>query len=169
MISYIILWVFCLLCIGYFIFLYLFHIKLWKLWRNIDILFHKKSQVIPALYEVSKNDIIKPDEIFKGIFTLRLEIFSKNNFLDHFYDTILLQQKIHKELDFIFRVASKHPKLIKNHKFYYLKEVIFWLSTELWENISLYKKMSKKYNQLRILKYFTIIWIFMPIQKKEEI
>lgn len=120
-------------------------------------MFHKKSQIIPALYEITQPYIIKPEEIFAEILRLRLEIFSKRKLLQHFYDTIGLQQKIHKELDFIFRVASKHPKLIKDYKFYYIKETIFDLSQELADNVKLYKTMSKKYNQMRLLKYFTII------------
>lgn len=169
MIIYIILWLLSLVWLLYFLFLYLFHLKLKKLWDKIDVLFHKKSQIIPALYEISRNYIIKPDEIFSEILALRLEIFTKRKFLQHFYETISIQQKIHKELDFIFRVASKHPKLIKDYKFYYLKETIFQLSEELWDNIQLYKNMSKKFNKLRLLKYFTLIGIFIPVQKKEEI
>lgn len=169
MIFYIILSVFSVIGICYFLFLFLFNLKLLKLGKKIDILFHKKSQIIPALFEVSKEYIVKPEEIFSQILHLRLEIFSNHWLNKNFYDTIGLQQKIHKELDFIFRVCSKHPKLIKNYKFYYIKEVIFSLSEELWENIKLYKFMSKKYNQLRFFKIFTIIWIFIPVQKKEEI
>lgn len=169
MLAYIILWVLSIIFIIYFLFLYLFHVKLIQLWDKIDVLFHKKSQIIPALYEITQPYIIKPEEIFAEILRLRLEIFSKRKLLQHFYDTIGLQQKIHKELDFIFRVASKHPKLIKDYKFYYIKETIFDLSQELADNVKLYKTMSKKYNQMRLLKYFTIIWIFIPIEKKEEI
>ncbi len=168
MVTYIILWIFAIVGIWYFLFLYLFHLKLIKLGKNIDILFHKKSQIIPALYEISQHYIVKPEEIFSEILRLRLTLFNQRKFLDNFYDTIDLQQKIHKELDFIFRVSSKHPKLIKNYKFYYIKEVIFSLSQDLWENVKLYKFMSKKYNQLRFFKIFTIVWIFIPIQKKEE-
>ncbi len=169
MIFYIILSIFSIIGICYFLFLFLFNLKLLKLGKKIDVLFHKKSQIIPALFEVSKEHIVKPEEIFSQILHLRLEIFSNRWLNKNFYDTIGLQQKIHKELDFIFRVCSKHPKLIKNYKFYYIKEVIFSLSEELWENIKLYKFMAKKYNQIRSIKYFTIIWIFIPIQKKEEI
>ncbi len=168
MITYIILWVFSIIGICYFLFLYLLHLKLTKLGNKIDVLFHKKSQVIPALYEISQHYIVKPEEIYSEILRLRLELFNKRTFLWNFYDTIWLQQKIHKELDFIFRISSKHPKLIKNYKFYYIKEVIFSLSEELWANVKLYKFMAKKYNQLRFFKIFTIIWIFIPIQKKEE-
>lgn len=169
MLGYIILWIFSIICMIYFLFLYLFHRKLIELWDKIDVLFHKKSQIIPALYEITQWYIVKPEEIFAEILRLRLEIFSKRKFLQHFYDTIWLQQKIHKELDFIFRVASKHPKLIKDYKFYYIKETIFTLSEELAENVKLYKIMSKKYNSLRLFKYITIVWIFIPIEKKEEI
>lgn len=168
MVTYIILWVFSIIGICYFLFLYLFHLKLIQLGKNIDVQFHKKSQIIPALYEISQHHIVKPDEIFSEILRLRLTLFSQKKFLENFYDTIELQQKIHKELDFIFRVCSKHPKLMKDYKFYYIKEVIFSLSKELWENVKLYKHMAKKYNQFRFFKIFTIIWILIPIQKKEE-
>jgi hypothetical protein len=39
----------------------------------------------------------------------------------------------------------------------------------LWENIKLYKNIIKQYNKLIWIKNLTIIWLFIPIQKKEEI
>lgn len=164
-----IIWFLVLISIAYFSFLYFFHLKIDLLWKKIYYLFQKRIQLISSLYEVSKHDIIKSDEIFTEIIELSLQNFWKysenKNFIKHMY----LQQKIHKELDFIFRVSMKHPKLIKNYKFYYIKEEIFSTTWKISENIELYKNMSQKFNFFQKCKFLTLIWIIIPIQKKEEI
>jgi hypothetical protein len=63
----------------------------------------------------------------------------------------------------------KHPKLIKNYKFYYIKEEIFKTTIEISDYLEIYKKMVKKFNIFRSFKFLTLIGIFIPIQKKEEI
>lgn len=169
MLIYILLWVFATISIIYCLFLFIFEIQLQKLWQKIYYLFQKRIQLIPSLYEVSKNDIIKSEEIFSHIFELNIENFWNSDTHKIFVKNLNTQQKIHKEFDFIFRVCMKHPKLIKNYKFYYIKEEIFKTTIEISDYLEIYKKMVKKFNIFRSFKFLTLIWIFIPIQKKEEI
>ena len=42
-----------------------------------------------------------------------------------------VESKIHHELNFIFQVCNTHPKILKDKKFLYIREVIIEKSSEL--------------------------------------
>lgn len=165
----IIIWSIWLFFIIFIIFILLLKNKINTLENKIEEIFQQKNNLIPALFEVTKKDLVKHDYIFHELLRLKKMDFSEQSFLINIHYTINTQQKIHKEMDFIFRVCHKHQKLIKDYKFYYIKELIFKRVTNLWENIKLYKNIIKKYNKLIWIKNITIIWLLVPIQKKEEI
>lgn len=169
MIYHIILWIIWLFILLFFIFIFLLKVKIEKLEMKIEEVFQHKNNLIPALYEVTKNDLVKHDQIFHELLKLKKVDFWEQSFYHQVHKTIYTQQKIHKEMDFIFRVCHRHKKLIKNYKFYYTKELLFQRINELWEYIKIYKSIIKKYNKLIILKNLTIIGLIIPLQKKEEI
>jgi hypothetical protein len=165
----IILWSIWLIFILFLIFILILKNKIGLLENQIDEIFQSKNNLIPALFEVTKRDLIKHDHIFHELIKLKKIDFSEQSFYSNIHQTICTQQKIHKELDFIFRASHKHKKLIKDYKFYYIKELLFHRVSKLWESIALYKKIIKKYNKLITIKNLTIVWLLIPIQKKEEI
>lgn len=169
MIYSIIWWCIIILFLMFFLFLYFFDKKIHKLETKIETIFQSKNNLIPALFEITKNDLVKHDEIFHELLILKKLNFSEHNFYENIHQTIHTQQRIHREMDFIFRVCHKHQKLIKNYRFYYIKELLFQRITYLWDTIELYKKMTKKYNFYLKINNFTIIWLFIPMKKKEEI
>jgi uncharacterized coiled-coil DUF342 family protein len=109
------------------------------------------------LFETTKHDLVKHDQIFHEILKLKKLDFSEQSLSSRIHHTITTQQKIHKEMDFIFRVCHKHKKLIKDYKFYYIKELIFQRVEELAESVDLYKKIIKKYNKYIFIKNLTIV------------
>lgn len=153
----------------FIIFICILKQKIDKLENKIEEKFHEKNNLIPALFETTKQDLVKHDQIFHEILKLRKLDFSEQSLSSRIHHTITTQQKIHKEMDFIFRVCHKHKKLIKDYKFYYIKELIFKRVEELSENVVLYKKIIKKFNKFITIKNITLIWLLIPIQKKEEI
>lgn len=80
-----------------------------------------------------------------------------------------LEVHLHKELNFIYKVCSKHPKMMKNWKFVYLRWLLIDRSSEIGLYLEMYKKFVKKYNLLIVLKDITIIGFFVPIRKKIEL
>lgn len=165
----IILWSIWLLFIWFLLFIFILKNKINQLENRIETIFQSKNNLIPALYEVTKHDLIKHDHIFHELLKLKKSDFSEQSFYSNVHQTIFTQQKIHKELDFIFRACHRHKKLIKNYKFYYIKELLFSRVSDLWESITLYKRIIKKYNKFITIKNCTIIGLLIPIQKKEEI
>jgi len=165
----IILWIIWWLFICFIIFILILKKKISILENKIRNIFQSRNNLIPALYQVTQNDLVKHDDIFNELLKLKKIDFSEHTFYSNIHRTLDTQQKIHKEMDFIFRVCHKHQKLIKDYKFYYIKELIFARIWELWESIGLYKMITKKFNTLIFLKNITIIWLLIPIQKKEEI
>jgi hypothetical protein len=76
---------------------------------------------------------------------------------------------IHHEINFIFKICNKHPELIKEWGFIYLRNLIIKKSNKIWDKIEKYKKAIKILNKLIFYKNITIIWLFFPISKKQKI
>jgi len=80
--------------------------------------FNARTNIIPAIFEITENTFSKHDEIFKDILRYRKQELYKyyiqettDNKDNDFVKLIHLEELIHHELNFIFKVANKHPKL----------------------------------------------------------
>lgn len=131
--------------------------------------FSKRTNIIPALFEITRDVIVKHDQVFAKSLTLRKEEFARMSVSDPLYKYMDLEVDLHKELNFIYKVCSKHPKMMKNGKFVYLRGLLIDRSSDIWLHMEKYKKFVKKYNFLVLLKDLTIIWFFVPIRKKIEL
>jgi len=112
---------FVILIISFNIFIILLDKKIKELEKIIIDLFDKRSDLIPSLYEITKKYLTKHDEVFSEILKLRKLKFlnSKNDF------TQIIQNElnIHHELNFIFKLSNKHPKIQKNEKFLLIRDL----------------------------------------------
>jgi hypothetical protein len=91
-----------------------------KLENKIRKAFNARTSIIPAIFDVTKNSFSKHDEIFKEILKYRKQELYKyyiqdeaDNIENDFIKLIHIEELIHHELNFIFKVANKHPKLAK--------------------------------------------------------
>lgn len=157
---YIIIFVISLLII-YNIFVFLLNRKIKKLEFKIIDLFKKRNNQITTIYWLSKNDLIKKDEIFKEFFELKRKDFSENYYNLDLEDKIDIYKKIHNEINFIFNVCEKHKKISVNPNYVYIKETVLDKSSKIWEYMQKYKSIKTKYAFLKKISYFTIIWIFI--------
>lgn len=150
-------------------FLLMLEKKIEKLENKIKLLFKKRSNLIPALFELSKIYIEKETEVFSEISYLRkIEFYNiQNN--SSFTEFMNNERKIHYEIEFLFKVFDKKQKIQKDWKFLYLKDLIIEYSANIWNNIALYKKIITSYNFLVNFKNITIIWLIFPIYKKSNI
>jgi len=142
--------------------------KLIKLENEIIIKFNKRNYLIPSLHDITKEYINKHSEVFNEILSLRiysLENLNNNNF----YDVINNEVKIHKELNFIFKLVNHNNKIQKNEKYLLIQDLFIDFSQEIWEKMSLYKKSVHAFNKILKFKNLTIIWIFINIDFKKEL
>ncbi len=144
-----------------------------KLENEIIIAFEARTNVIPAVFDVTKSSFSKHSEVFEEILKYRdksLYKYSSNikrNYDENdFIKIIHLEQFIHHELNFIFKVAEKHPKLSKKWKFIYLRELLINRSYEISKLFEIYKTKVVIFNYLIDIKKLTIIWALFPISKK---
>lgn len=169
MIVDIILWLWVFLLIAFYIFIYYMEKKLHILEVKTLQAFKIKNNLMPWIYELSKKHIIKHNHVFNEIMKLRKVDFSENLSTNDFYKIIHNQQIIHNEINFIFKLCTKHKKLIQNGNFLYLRDIIVEKSAEIGEYIFVYKRMCKIFNKLIKIKNLTIIGLFIPITYKIEI
>lgn len=162
----ILLFIFISFLIFFNVFLILFDKKLKQLENQIILLFEKRTNLVPSLYEITKEYITKHNEVFSQILNLRKIEFS--NYEDNFIERINNEIQIHHELNFIFKVISKHPKIEKNWKYLLIKDLFLENSLEIWKKVELYKNIIKKFNFLLLFKNLTIIWLFIDIKKRNE-
>lgn len=153
----------------FLIFLSLLKIKIQKLEKKILVQFKEKNNQIPSIYEITKPYLNKHEEVFKEILTLKKKEFYENSFYTSLLEKTKTYKLIHNELDFIFRVCNKHPKIHKNAKFLFVKDIILEKSTQLWDNLILYKNIIKKFNKMIVIKNMTIIWLLIPIEQIKTI
>lgn len=155
------------LIIAFNVFIYIFYIKINKLEKEIINLFNKRSNYIPSLFEVTKWYLERHDDVFYEILKYR-----KTNLVSYNWDFLKKVNQevfIHHEINFIFKVVNKHPKLQKNGKFLLIRDMFLENSNELWKKVKIYKSIINSFNKLLIVKNITILWLFLNIEQKEEI
>lgn len=165
---YIIGTIVCLLVI-FNLFVYALEGKIGKLERRIKTKFISRTNLVPAIFEVSREHVLKHSDIFKEILHLRKVEFSENENDKELSEMIQTEWRIHHELNFIFKVCNSHPKLLKEGKFIYLRELIVDKSLDLWKDIDVYRKIVKRYNTLVSTNKLFLIGLFMPMLRKSEI
>lgn len=165
---YYIIWI-LIIYIFFIAFIYLVKAKLEKLERNIIEVFNRKNNQIPSIYEVTKDYLIKHSDIFKELIILKKKDFSENTQYTKLIEKTNTYKGIHNELNFVFKVCNKHPKINKNHRYLYIRDTIIDISSEIWTKLKLYKKITKVLNSLIFIKNITIIWLLFPVSKKEVI
>ena len=166
--SFIIFIVLLILAI-YSLFLFFLKRKLRKLEKKIISLFLARTNLIPGIFEVSKDTLIRHSDIFREILSLRkLEFTEKENDVE-FYQFIETETKVHHELNFIFKICNKHPHLLQDGRFVYLRDLLIDRSMNISESIIIYKWISKKINRILQISRFALIWFFIPFREINEI
>lgn len=153
----------------------LYNVIIIKIKNNISLLetkivnlFNKRTYLVPSLYDITKEYLTKHNEVFYEIMKLRKQNFA-NYESDEFLEIIKTEIQIHNELNFIFKITNKSPKIQKNEKFLLIRDLFLDYSYLIWEEITTYKKLISIFNLLLNFKNFTIIWLFIKIDKKISI
>lgn len=164
-----ILCVFCLFLVLFSGFIFLFSFKIVKLEKTIKWLFLSRTNLIPPIYEISKDFLTKHEEIFKEIVILRKQEFhAEENNVD-FQAFIQIETHLHHELNFIFRACNQHPKLLKEWKFLYVRDLLIDRSISISEKMLLYRNIIKKYQWYRNLYKMLILWLIFPPKEFSDV
>lgn len=157
------------LYIFFIIYIYFLNKKIQKLENKIKNNFTKRNNLIPSLFESTKYSLNKHEYIFENIIKLRNNEYNQIEYKKDLDEMIFNESQIHNEFNFIIRICNTNNKLNENEKYLYIKELIYNISNDIWNNVWIYKKIVKKYNHIIDIKNITIIWLFIPINKIIEI
>lgn len=147
-------------------FLWYIHHKIRLQEEQLAKLFLARTDILPAMYEISKNYIIRHKEIFFDSLNLRKQEFSYNAISDNLEGFIELEKHIHHEINFIFQICNKNPELLKQKEFLYIRDVIIHKSSLISQRMWKYNKIIQAYNKIITIKDYSIIWFIIPFQKK---
>jgi len=170
MIFWISFWILALIFLlwGY-LFLYIINYKIRLYEEKLLDVFFSRTDTFPALFETTKWSINRHSDIFKQSLELRKKEFHIRWIGWNFESFIELEQEIHHEINFIFRICAKNPNLLKNRKFLYLRDIIIYKSTLISKKIALYNKIIHFYNTVIMYKNYSIIWYVLPFAKKSTL
>jgi len=155
----------CLIIIAYFCILIL-QKRLEVFEKKLMLLFARRGDIFPGLYEVSKQHINRHEEIFHEALLLRKQEFwlmSSQRDIEWFVE---LQSHIHHEINFIFQVCNKNPWLIKDKNFLYLRDTMISISSDISQEMKKYRRLIEIYNTIIFYKNCTVIWLIIPFYKK---
>jgi hypothetical protein len=91
---------------------------------NLQKLLKNRADLIPAIYEISKNFLVKHNNIFEEVIKLRKVQFSLNDYNVSFLEFIKNEMAINHEIRFIYSICTKNKKLNSLKKFNYIKNLI---------------------------------------------
>lgn len=141
--------------------------KLKRLEAQIILLFEKRTNLVPSLFEISKKYLNKHWDVFTEILKLRKIEFTIYH--EKFLQRIQNETAIHHELNFIFQVCNKHPQIQKDGRFLLIRDLFIENSHKIGTQVGIYKNVISLLNILIVWKNFTIIWIFIPIEARTPI
>jgi len=128
------------------------------------LLFEKRTQLVPALYEITKDVLNNHEEIFAEILRLRKVEFG--GYEQSFAKRIAIEILIHHELNFIFQAINATQKLQKNGRFVLVRDLFLENSHEIWQKMAIYKAIVKKMNRIISWKNITLVGIFFHVEKR---
>lgn len=149
--------------------LYFFSLRIKIFEQKLISLFLSRSDSIPALYEVSKNALSRHKEIFEESLNLRKQEFSLRGISKNIEGFMELESHLHHEINFIFQVCNKNPKLLKEKTFLYIRDVFIQKSSDISKSIKIYNKIIKIYNKIIRYKNYTLVWYIIPFSKKSAL
>ncbi len=146
--------------------LYFLDYKIQMFESNMISLFQKRTDMIPWMYEISKKFITRHNEIFREALELRKQEFSLLTISKDLQAFIQVQEKIHHEINFIFQVCNKNPKVNRDANFLYLRDCIIDQSSRIEKEFNKYKKIIEIYNSFIRYKNLSLIGLIIPYSKK---
>lgn len=161
------LWALFFFYVIWWIYFFLYQKQLEKKELDIRRIFISRSDTITSLFEVTKPYLERHDEIFQEILSLRKKELHITELSHNLLPLFEIESKIHHELNFIFQVCNTHPKLLREKKFLYIRDIVLDKSSLLWKNINEYNRYLTVYNTMIQRKNLSIIWLVLPFTQKE--
>ncbi len=164
------IWIIFLLCtpvlLAGYIFLLYSERSIERSERDIIRIFTARSDILCQLFEVSQDFMSRHEEIFREVFSLRKKEFSLIGVTHSLESFLQIEEAIHHEINFIFQVCNKNPKLNTEKKFLYVRDLMVEKSSSIGKEMKLYRKKVLAYNNIIRIKNISILWLFLPFHKK---
>jgi len=109
--------------------------------KYIQKILKQRSDLIPSLYEISKNHLNKHKEVFKELINLRKIQFSLNEYEVSFIEFIKNEISLNHEIRFIYNICINNKELQNDKDFLYIKKLVIEKNKLIWQNIENYKKI----------------------------
>lgn len=151
------------------LYIFLLKEKIEELEIKIIKLFKIRSSFIPVIHDITKIYLDKKHSyIFNRILDYKKEEFISLSYKNSLYWLLEIELKIHNEFNLIFKILNKNPLAMKDGKILYIEDLILESSNDIWKSMDRYKKIIMIYNNYIKIKNWTIIWILIPIKKKDD-
>lgn len=164
-----IIWTLAAIYVWAFAVLYFFYTKIKKFELALIDVFCDRSDVFPSLYEVCRWYVARQEEIFAEAMNLRIREFSMRSVSKSLEAFLTLEGELHHEINFIFQVCNKHPKLSKDKHFLYVRDVMIAKSSRISKKMKIYRRIITMYNKSIQIKNYSIIGLLIPFKKRELI
>ena len=97
------------------------------------------------------------EEIFTESMELRKKEFSLITVSKNLEGFLEVEGHIHHEINFIFQVCNKNPKLLKEKRFLYMRDIMIEKSAYISKEMKKYRKIIEIYNKIIQYKNYTVI------------
>jgi hypothetical protein len=89
--------------------------------------------------------------------------------IESIYDLLDLNQRIHREFQFLMKLSAKIPTLHRDWNFLYIRNYVIFYENSLEKKIWSINYLLHKYNKLIKIKNISIFWFLIPIKPKTAI
>ncbi|EKE27496.1 MAG: hypothetical protein ACD_3C00198G0010 [uncultured bacterium (gcode 4)] len=134
-------------------------------WEIIESFFSKVNK-IPAVVEIMKRYTRHPD-IFEDIIYLHKMWIIYN--IESIYDLLDLNQRIHREFQFLMKLSAKIPELHRDGNFLYIRSYVIFYENQVERKIWEINAFLHSYNKLIKIKNISIFGFLFSIKEKNVI
>ncbi len=159
-----------------FIIFILFIVFLYFLSKKINLLeniiidkLRRRTDIIPWLFEISKNYLVMHKDVFENIIKYRVKEYAYINYNKKLSEIIYNESLIHKEINFILKIINSNKSISSKKEYLYIKKILYIRTEDIWKYLKIYKWIIKRYNILIFIKNLSFIWLLFPLSKKMEI
>lgn len=153
--------IFLIIFFLYIIYVLFLRSKLDIIENNLQKNFKIRNSKVASLFYITQKYLNKHDEVFKEFIILRKKDFNETSLNFYFENKIDTYKKLHKELDFIFKVCEKNDILKRDPKYNYIKDEILKKWEEIWKEYNLYKPELENYKKFHKFSKYMILWLFI--------
>ena len=123
---------------------------------NINSTLEKRLYTTPLLIELLKPHVVKKDQVFKKILTLRSKLLFQPNREK--------ENEVSHQLEFLLQIATKHSEITQDRRFEMVQKEIEEHKQKVRESVQKYEAVRDEFQQLRKKSLFALFPGFFLIK-----